>query len=786
MVNSVTGMTNQVAKDKGIQNGVASAAKYRKEIASMEAAEKEGKSSVANRWVFGQDSSSWINSDDVNESFNVKYQPYVDVNKKWMETMKSLHSDLQEQDIPYERNNDGSINYGKTAAAMQRISRETVSAGKIANALSAAMTPDELNQLNIDGRYTFRGVTPDALAKNAEAKFSTQIKDNNDRIRELQGLAQLSASDPEKQKKAKDAIENIKLQNSELQKNYENEVSLISSNLEGAKGMIYKNGAVAQFATANAWEHNKSNLLSNPVLEAEHWEKDYAMDKAKYALDVKKQNWSEYMDKAKYDLDVQKELREAKKLNIELYGMGSEFTSYGGVSTKIKNPLVAMKDDAASYSAAASAGIVEMVKAMPGTSSTQIKQALTKFQAGDPNWFKVGQDSKSIIPLTLQSKAKEIISNRKSAARLNTAIKQSEAEVENSPEMRQINAQIAASVKGLPVLNSTVGGKKTTYSQKEIVDYLNKKLDPANATYNVGGGAFMTPSKGAQQERNKGLTNREIQLQNLLDNTQIGREVANRYRRATGGTMMQTAEKRKSLMEASLLKKAGTYLPTMESITISSEHGGVARNAWQGVVNTALFPYAPETAGGKGGGTEELGSEEYAKAKAWVTGKDKENIAYAIVRQGANKTFVQMTLNGEDVLVPIAKDDVSKLPNRGGSTNISPMHRDVIDAQQIGNGSTNPTGKFEDSYFDNTNIGGISLNVGVDLDWDKSNNATQFINMRLKTPIGELPLMINSPLDRDLAINFIQGLTDSQIKALYLKDPNISKNQQWVDAIKKM
>ena len=47
---------------------------------------------------------------------------------------------------------------------MQRLSKETVSSGKIANALIASLSPDEMNQLTVDGRYTFRQYdTPESM-----------------------------------------------------------------------------------------------------------------------------------------------------------------------------------------------------------------------------------------------------------------------------------------------------------------------------------------------------------------------------------------------------------------------------------------------------------------------------------------------------------------------------------------------------------------------------------------------------------------------------------------------
>jgi hypothetical protein len=142
-----------------------------------------------------------------------------------------------------------------------------------------------------------------------------------------------------------------------------------------------------------------------------------------------------------------------------------------------------------------------------------------------------------------------------------------------------------------------------------------------------------------------------------------------------------------------------------------------------------------------------------------------------------------MTLDGKDVLVPISARNVSWLPS-GDKKSPSPQYKDIVSAQMIGNGSTNPTGKFEDCYFDNTNIKGTRRNVGADLEWNKSNTDKQYISLKLNTPAGYMPLMLETPVDRDGALNYIQGLNDKKIKELYLGSNSIP--DEWKEVIKKL
>ena len=107
LVNSVNGMTNQIAKDKTVQNAVASTSFLRKQQSFMEKAKREGKSSPENEAFFNNEVSRYLKSKDVEESFNGEYIEYKDVDKK----LRDLHSKLKEADVsidnPYIRDNSG-------------------------------------------------------------------------------------------------------------------------------------------------------------------------------------------------------------------------------------------------------------------------------------------------------------------------------------------------------------------------------------------------------------------------------------------------------------------------------------------------------------------------------------------------------------------------------------------------------------------------------------------------------------------------------------------------------
>ena len=295
LVNSVNGMTNQIVKDRNVQTAVSSTAFLRKEQSFMEEQRKAGKSSPSNEWDFNSQANSWLNSSKIGESFSGRYTPYTDVQKKYFEVLKGLHSDLTEKDIPYVIEN-GEVNYNKTAAAMQRISKETVSKEKIENALRSSLSPVELQQLSIDGRYTFKDATPDQLVNQSSRKYLVGIENNSKKIKELQGFANLNTSRPALRDKALKVISELENNNKQLNTQLTEEKEYVLSNPENAKILLYKNSSIEQFAAANAWEHNKENVMTNPVLETEHWERNFAQEQTKLNLLISDSAWDKKMD----------------------------------------------------------------------------------------------------------------------------------------------------------------------------------------------------------------------------------------------------------------------------------------------------------------------------------------------------------------------------------------------------------------------------------------------------------------------------------------------------------
>lgn len=278
LVNSVGGMVNQVGKDPIVQNAVSSTAFYRKQTAEMEKAISEGKSSQANIVDFTDKANSWLNSTDLNASFRSRYTPYRDVKKTALEAIKLLHPKLQEYDIPFEVV-DGKINTQKIADAMKRYKIEGVDEGQIKAAINASLTPDDINQLDIDARYQFRGVSNDQLISRARLNYDAQRADAITTLDYLKGQKKI-VTDPTESQKIDERIAYLdKLlgkdgKPGELDDELKKNIELVKSNPDAVKSAIYRDGFIKEFANAFSWKQQSVQYVESPLKKVQQWNEE--------------------------------------------------------------------------------------------------------------------------------------------------------------------------------------------------------------------------------------------------------------------------------------------------------------------------------------------------------------------------------------------------------------------------------------------------------------------------------------------------------------------------------
>lgn len=305
LVQSVAGLTKKISRDPIILDGVASTQFRKAELERRAELEKVGKTGINNDIFFNDKWQEYYNSTD-RRRFNSSYIPYSDVTKKALDVIKGLHSNLQKFDDPYEILNG--VRTGKLADVMRRIGLEEVSEGQIMTALRAAFTPDEYNQLKIDGYVQFKGVTPDKLSQVALQDFESSKKQAADQLKLLQDNIGVYKNKTGEYTRMANDINFYKRQlgldgqgPGDLEKNYTSAIQRIKDDPDGVKNEIYTNGFFRQFGNGFKWRSITEERILSPY---------YTVAK----------DWREYLQKERHHKDTIDAAKEKLKAeHPELY-----------------------------------------------------------------------------------------------------------------------------------------------------------------------------------------------------------------------------------------------------------------------------------------------------------------------------------------------------------------------------------------------------------------------------------------------------------------------------------
>lgn len=460
LVNSVNGMTNQIVKDANVQTAVSSTAWLRKQQAEMEKAISEGKSSQSNIYDFNETASKYLNSNKIGERFTGRYTQYTDVKKKALEAIKALHPDLVKYDIPFKVGNDGKIDTRFYADAMKRYKIEGISEAKIAQAIYANMTPDDLNQLRIDGKYEFRGAGFEQLAEKARGDYDAQKKQAVAALEFLETQRTVT-TDPTRIDELDEQIAGYKEKlgvdgkPGTLDENYYKNIELARTDPDAVKYNIYKNGFISEFANAFKWSSKEEEAVANPYKAQENWTTEMKLKQAQF-------------QQSKYEFGVNTQLKiEENRLkaeenamrNAELYGVDGPWTLLGNPTDNANrgqelftNHVVSVQDSIDSSKSA----LVNK-----GYSEAEINTMLN-------NWNNAqGVVSKANIPANALKDIMSITKNQNYVDQLHQFETKTRAESEKEAGVTDV---IASALQGKSGLNFTHKGERIHLTPKEIVD----------------------------------------------------------------------------------------------------------------------------------------------------------------------------------------------------------------------------------------------------------------------------------------------------------------------------
>lgn len=306
LVNSVGGMASQISQDKNIQNALSSTARYKKGLEEMAAARKEGKSSPSNEHVFNMSAKEWMDSGNLERSFGGSYKPYSNWKKEAVEVLKALTKDSSITE-------DMLTPDGRLSDVTLRTKYAGISPEKIQEALLVGLTPSAMEQMQIDGVYTYANKTPDQFKTDIYNSF----KDKADYfIKQKNALenAKLNTTSGEEKQKLNTQIASLDKMINGVTNQYSGLAeSLKSGNVDGAKASLFTANQITNFAKAFSFTETEQTYGQN-----------YAAEMA-FKRELKTQDWNKFLLKfnqtekwkgKEYD---QKE-REIKAIATPMYG----------------------------------------------------------------------------------------------------------------------------------------------------------------------------------------------------------------------------------------------------------------------------------------------------------------------------------------------------------------------------------------------------------------------------------------------------------------------------------
>lgn len=494
LVNSVNGMTKQIVKDKNVINAASSTAWLRKQQSAMETAVAEGKSSQSNMYDFNEKASAYLNSDKVGQIFNGRYTQYTDVKKKALDTIKALSPDLVKYDVPFVDEN-GRIDQNKIADAMKRYKIEGVSAEKITQALTATMTPDDLNQLRIDAKYEFRGAGPEQLTAKAKQDYDIQRSQAVGELDRLQ-IQQAITTDPTKLDEIENQIEQYKDllgadgKVGKLDEKFYKNVEQARTNPDEVKYNIYKDGFISEYANAFKSSRQEMEYVESPLMKRQQWI-------AEMKLKQQTENRQRYEFGVTTGLkreEIALKAEENAMKKAELYGVDAPWTDLGNPTDNENRSAELFTNHSESVNSEIE-GTRSALKAK-GYDDAKIDGMVKKWNDAQ------GVNSKANIPANAIKEIQQIVKNQNYFDELKSFETRTRVDSEKEAGVTEI---INSSVKGRGNVSfSTANGERITLTPKELVGVLS-----AERTQTVPSGegtteqTYIDPKAGLNKNQRK-------------------------------------------------------------------------------------------------------------------------------------------------------------------------------------------------------------------------------------------------------------------------------------------
>lgn len=309
LVNSVTGMANQLIKDPNVSTAVSATKAYRSALEDRKKAYQDGKAGPSNDWLFNKQSNEWLKGGTPGEAFNAQYKQYTNWRKNATEVIKGLTGDSTITDDAFTTDAKGNM---VIADAIVRKKVAGLTPQKIQQALLVGLSPGDFEQMEIDGMYQYSNIDDNSFANRVSQDYKERYDLVEQKLNILQAAHDASTSTKDKEelsqkiKDFKSALASVKSEYEDVTKTF------ASGDVESAKAKLHTVNSIAGLSNAFAYSEVSQTYETNPfAIMAQHradaqqrW-KQFMLEyqqkedhfKLNYALDVRKTEAAEKLAK---------------------------------------------------------------------------------------------------------------------------------------------------------------------------------------------------------------------------------------------------------------------------------------------------------------------------------------------------------------------------------------------------------------------------------------------------------------------------------------------------------
>lgn len=312
LVNSVSGMAKQISKDNTVINAVRSTAMYRKGLKEMEAANKEGKGSASHNWLFKTEANDYLNSQDVNASFNKGYIQYSNYSKNAIEVIKALAKNETTRDVAIDKDENGNM---VVLDSMTRTKIAGITPERIQSALMLGLSSNDFQSMQIDGRYNYSNVSDETFVSDISKSYT---KDYNDLKIQRDILANSidSTNSVSAKTKIQEQVDSLNKSLSKISSEYESINKLFASgDIESAKARLHTTKWINNFAQTFSNQEISQTYEASHHQQVKQFKETKDLDWKKFTLGYEQNErfeaTSNLFKERSQRLAEQKELRES-------------------------------------------------------------------------------------------------------------------------------------------------------------------------------------------------------------------------------------------------------------------------------------------------------------------------------------------------------------------------------------------------------------------------------------------------------------------------------------------